>query len=133
MKYTVEMSSSAMTYIPSFHKDWFRHSKADNGEVHRQHGDLIGLLLFYFLKIKENRLKIMLRSLRYVNLQIFLLFFLLCAYYASTRGAGIAQSVQRRTIGWTAEDSRFDSRSRQKDFSPDRPNRLWGSGLFLRR
>jgi hypothetical protein len=31
-----------------FHKDWFRHSKDDvEGFRHRQHGDLISLLLFF--------------------------------------------------------------------------------------
>jgi hypothetical protein len=30
MKYTVEMDSGAMIYIPSF-INWFRHSKADRG------------------------------------------------------------------------------------------------------
>jgi hypothetical protein len=32
MKYTYEMGSGAMIYIPSFHKYWFRHSKADRGQ-----------------------------------------------------------------------------------------------------
>jgi hypothetical protein len=31
MKYTAEMGSGAMIYIPSFHKYLFRHSKADKG------------------------------------------------------------------------------------------------------
>jgi hypothetical protein len=35
-----------------FHKDWFRHSKAD-GRIHRQHDDPISLL-----QNKESRLKI---------------------------------------------------------------------------
>jgi hypothetical protein len=29
MKYAVEMGSRAMTYLPMFHKDWFRLSKID--------------------------------------------------------------------------------------------------------
>jgi hypothetical protein len=31
MKYTNEMGSSAMIYIPSFITDWFRHSNVDGG------------------------------------------------------------------------------------------------------
>jgi hypothetical protein len=34
-----------------FHKDWFRHSKANRGETHRQQRDLISLL--YFFKIRK--------------------------------------------------------------------------------
>jgi hypothetical protein len=29
MKYDVEVGSGAMIYLSSFHKDWFRHSKAN--------------------------------------------------------------------------------------------------------
>jgi hypothetical protein len=37
MKYAVEMGSGAMIYIPSFIRDWFRHSKVGGGvEIHRQ-------------------------------------------------------------------------------------------------
>jgi hypothetical protein len=31
MKYTFEMGSGAMIYIPSFIRNWFRHSKVDRG------------------------------------------------------------------------------------------------------
>jgi hypothetical protein len=31
MKYTVEMGSGAMIYIPSFINNWFRHSKINGG------------------------------------------------------------------------------------------------------
>jgi hypothetical protein len=39
-----------------FHEDWFSHSKVDEGDTqtHRQHGDLISLLLFF--QKKESRL-----------------------------------------------------------------------------
>jgi hypothetical protein len=33
MKYVVDMGSGAM--YTKFHKDWFRHSKADKGRAHR--------------------------------------------------------------------------------------------------
>jgi hypothetical protein len=44
MKNAVEMGSDA-----KFHKDWFRHSKTDRGnsQTHRQHGDLISVVLFF--------------------------------------------------------------------------------------
>jgi hypothetical protein len=40
-----------------FHKDWFRHSKVDwmYSQIHRQHGDLISLLLFF--RNKDNMIK----------------------------------------------------------------------------
>jgi hypothetical protein len=52
MKYAVEMGSGAMIYVHTrFYKDWFRHSEVDKGDTqtHRQHGDLMSLLLFYFI------------------------------------------------------------------------------------
>jgi hypothetical protein len=35
-----------------FHKDWFRHSNLDRGDTqaHRQHGDRISLLLFFWIR-----------------------------------------------------------------------------------
>jgi hypothetical protein len=30
-----------------FHKDWFRHSRIDNGDMHAEHNDPISLLLFF--------------------------------------------------------------------------------------
>jgi hypothetical protein len=58
MKYTVDMGSGAMIYKPKFHKYWFTHSKVDRGgtHTHRQHGDIIFLVLFVF-EIKESRPK----------------------------------------------------------------------------
>jgi hypothetical protein len=32
MKYALEIGLDAMVYIPSFIKDWFRHSVVDKGE-----------------------------------------------------------------------------------------------------
>jgi hypothetical protein len=54
MKYA-EMGSVAIIY--KFHKDCFRHSKVYRGDsqTHRQHGDLISLLLFF--QNKESMLK----------------------------------------------------------------------------
>jgi hypothetical protein len=45
--------------------------------------------------------------------------------YSWSSGAGIAQSVLRLATGWTTEVSEFESRWGQ-EFSPDRPDRLWG-------
>jgi hypothetical protein len=54
MKYATEMGSGAMIYVhTTFHKDWFRHSKAEGGK-HGQNGDHISLLLF--LQNKESLL-----------------------------------------------------------------------------
>jgi hypothetical protein len=52
MKYTVEVGSGAVMYIPSFAR-----SEVYEGESHRhrQHCDLISLLLFF--QYKESRLK----------------------------------------------------------------------------
>jgi hypothetical protein len=36
-----------MFEVRRFHKYWFRHSKVDREGIHRQHGDLISLLLFF--------------------------------------------------------------------------------------
>jgi hypothetical protein len=49
MKYAVEMASSAMIYIPSFMKICSDIQKliGEDSEAHRQHGDLISLLLFF--------------------------------------------------------------------------------------
>jgi hypothetical protein len=35
------------------HKDWFRYSKVDGGktQTHKEHGDRIRILLFFFFKI----------------------------------------------------------------------------------
>jgi hypothetical protein len=40
-----------------FHKDWFRHSEVEKGnlQIHRQHGDLISLVLSF--QKKESMLK----------------------------------------------------------------------------
>jgi hypothetical protein len=55
MNDAVKMGSGAMIYIPSFIKDWFRHTKVDRQEfTATQHGDLIGLLLF--CQDKDSRL-----------------------------------------------------------------------------
>jgi hypothetical protein len=56
MKCAVEMDSVAMIYIPSFIKIGAGIQKL--GEIHREHGDLISLLLFFLnkgsmLKYKE--------------------------------------------------------------------------------
>jgi hypothetical protein len=45
MKYAVEMGSGAMIYIPSFIKIVSVIRKLIGGGIHRQHGDLISLLL----------------------------------------------------------------------------------------
>jgi hypothetical protein len=54
MKYAVEMASGAMIYIQSFIKNWFRHSDVVvewvDSRTHRQQGDPINLLLFFFSK-----------------------------------------------------------------------------------
>jgi hypothetical protein len=58
MKSAAEMDSGAMIIHTEFHKDWFRHSKIEVGlhiQTHRQHGDLISLLLFF--QNKESRLQ----------------------------------------------------------------------------
>jgi hypothetical protein len=50
MKYAVEMGSGAMIYIPSFIKIGSGIQKLMRGggsQTHRQHGDLISLLLFF--------------------------------------------------------------------------------------
>jgi hypothetical protein len=48
MKYTVEMGSVAMIYIPSFINIGSGIQKI-MGEIHRKHADLISIILFYFL------------------------------------------------------------------------------------
>jgi hypothetical protein len=55
MKYAFEMGSGAMIYIPSFIKISSGIRKLI-GEIHRQHGDLISILLFF--QNKESMLKI---------------------------------------------------------------------------
>jgi hypothetical protein len=54
MKYAAEIGSGAMIHIPSLIKIGFRHSKVNSGDsqTHRQHGELISLLLFSF-KIRK--------------------------------------------------------------------------------
>jgi hypothetical protein len=52
MRHAVEMGSGAMIYIPSFIRISSSIQKLI-GEVHRQHGDLIRLLLFF--QNKESR------------------------------------------------------------------------------
>jgi hypothetical protein len=55
MKYATEMGSGAMIHT-KFHKDWFRPSEVDRGEHrHRQHNDLISLLLFFKIR-KEDKI-----------------------------------------------------------------------------
>jgi hypothetical protein len=56
MKYAVEMGSRAIIYIPSFIKIGLGIQKFIGGDssTHRQHGDLISLLLFFHNK--ESRL-----------------------------------------------------------------------------
>jgi hypothetical protein len=46
MKYAIEMGSSAIIYIPSFMKIGSGIQKLIGG-IHRQHGDLISLFLFF--------------------------------------------------------------------------------------
>jgi hypothetical protein len=48
MKYAVEMSSSAMIYIPNFIKigSSIRKLRVGDTQMHWHHGDLISLLLF---------------------------------------------------------------------------------------
>jgi hypothetical protein len=57
MKYANEMGSGVMTYIPSLIKIGSGIQKLIGGDsqTHRQHGDLIRLLLFF--QNKESRLK----------------------------------------------------------------------------
>jgi hypothetical protein len=57
MKYAVEMSSGVMIYIPSFRKIGPDIQKliGEDSRTHRQHGDLISILLF--IQNKECRLK----------------------------------------------------------------------------
>jgi hypothetical protein len=52
MKYAAETGSGAMIYIPSFINI---SSKFDRGvtQTHKQHGDSISLLLFFFFKIRN--------------------------------------------------------------------------------
>jgi hypothetical protein len=55
MKYTIEMGSGAMIYIPSFIKIGSRLNRGDT-EIHKQDGDRISPLLFF--PNKESMLKI---------------------------------------------------------------------------
>jgi hypothetical protein len=57
MKYAFEIGSGAMIYIPSFIEIGSGIQKSLGGDslTHRQHGDLISLLLFYHNK--ESRIK----------------------------------------------------------------------------
>jgi hypothetical protein len=54
MKYAVEMGSGAMIYIPSFIKIGSGTQQLIGG-IHRQHGDIISLFLFF--QNKESSLK----------------------------------------------------------------------------
>jgi hypothetical protein len=54
MKYGVEMDSDAMINIPTFIKIGSGIQKLMVGGIHRQHNDLISLLLFF--QNKESRL-----------------------------------------------------------------------------
>jgi hypothetical protein len=57
--YVAEIGLVAMIYIPSFIKDWYRHSEVEGGGAfinrHTRLGELISLLLFF--QNKESRLK----------------------------------------------------------------------------
>jgi hypothetical protein len=55
LKYAVEIDSGAMIYVPSFIKISSGIQKF-TGRGHRQHGDLISLLLFF--QNKESRIEI---------------------------------------------------------------------------
>jgi hypothetical protein len=55
MKYSVEMGSGAVIYIPSFIKTGSGIQKLIGGRIHRQQRDLISLLAFS--QNKEIRLK----------------------------------------------------------------------------
>jgi hypothetical protein len=48
VKYAAEMGSGTMIYIPSF----INEKISGDTQTHRQHGDLISLLLFFF-KIRK--------------------------------------------------------------------------------
>jgi hypothetical protein len=50
VKYAVEMGSGVIIYIPSFVKIGLGIQHLIGRYIHRQQGDLIGLLLFTFLK-----------------------------------------------------------------------------------
>jgi hypothetical protein len=63
MKYTVEMGSGGMIYLPSFIKIGSGIQRLMGG-IHRQHGDHVSLLSFFFNN--ESRLKI--RNLLMVQL-----------------------------------------------------------------
>jgi hypothetical protein len=56
MKYAADMGSGAMVYIPSFLKigSGIQKLMGGNTQTHRQHGDLLSLLLFF--QNKECRL-----------------------------------------------------------------------------
>jgi hypothetical protein len=56
MKYAVEMGSCAMIYIPSVIKIGIGNQNSLGGN-HRQHDDLISLILFF--QNKESKLKIL--------------------------------------------------------------------------
>jgi hypothetical protein len=47
MKYTIEMGSGAMIYVPSFIKIGTGTQKLIGGYADRQHADIISLLLFF--------------------------------------------------------------------------------------
>jgi hypothetical protein len=67
MNYAVKVGRDAIIYIPSFHKDLFRHSKVKGDthtggrahthtHTHTEQGDLLSLLLFF--QNNESRLQI---------------------------------------------------------------------------
>jgi hypothetical protein len=50
MKYSVEIGSNAMIYIPSFINIGSGIRKSIRGGIHRQHGDLISILSFFEIR-----------------------------------------------------------------------------------
>jgi hypothetical protein len=67
IKYAVEMGLDAMLYIPSFMKNGSGIQKLlyRDSQIHRQHGDLISLLLF--LQNKKSRLEIKINAFHRSN------------------------------------------------------------------
>jgi hypothetical protein len=57
MKYAIEMGSGAIIYIPSFIKisSAIQNFMGRNTRTHRQHGDRISLLLFFFQNEESRR------------------------------------------------------------------------------
>jgi hypothetical protein len=69
MKYSVEMGSSTMIYIPSFIKIGSGIQKLiwGNARAHTQHSDLISLLLFF--QNKESKLKMTTNCLCFTSMR----------------------------------------------------------------